>query len=267
MSSCEPDERLTSCPTPREDRAFLLDSGEVVPIRCGRNGCPYCRRLNVQVTAAVMGINATEQEQPPSYAVLTTTRDWIPDEQLRECWAQFARRVRREVAPDAGYAWFREWTEGRSDGIRRTHYHSVWSGIEGDDQAAAVAEISRSIMARSAGAWSPEAHGYQRVWDSGGLTRYVAGLVGHHLKQNQQPPPGWKGRRYGVSRGWYAIPRDELLKRAKAAVRDDRLRHRLELAVIDSTPDVLPDWIVDEVVTARLEELREQPPPRVIRLN
>jgi hypothetical protein len=258
------------CPNPRADRAFLDDaSGELIPIPCGRNSCPYCRGRNVQITAAMMGLNASRTDAPPRYAVLSTTREWVDDGTLREGWAQFARRVRREVHPDARYAWFREWTTGKRDGVRRTHYHSIWSHVEDGE---AVASISHEVWGRIAGAYSEHAHGAQRVWDAGGLARYVAGLAGHHLKSGQAPPPGWTGRRFGTSRGYYADDPRELRKEATSMVRDDRLRAHLERVLADELPDpgdgpLLPLDVFDELLTARLEEARKRPPLRVARIR
>jgi hypothetical protein len=247
----------------------VVDTGEVVPIPCGRNGCPYCRRRNVQVTAAKMAINAAESEHPPTYAVLSTTRDWVDEATLRYGWSDVARRVRKEVDPDAGYAWFREWTTGRNDGVRRTHYHSIWDHLTDDDQAQHVARISLDVWDRLTSAHSDKAHGWQRVWDTGGLARYIAGLVGHHLKAGQAPPPGWTGRRYGTSRGYYATDSRELDKRAKAAVRDERLAHHLErcMADDDAIPDRLPVEIWDDILTQRLEEARNRPAPRLVHIR
>lgn len=256
------------CPTPRPDRAFLDPlSGEVLPIPCKRNACPWCRGRNVQITAAMMGLNAARTDAPPTAAVLSTTRDWVDEDTLRSGWKEVARRVRAHVHPDTRYAWFREWTTGRNDGIRRTHYHSLWSHVD-DDQAQAVARISRDVWSRVAGAHSEHAHGAQRVWDAGGLARYVAGLAGHHLKSGQAPPPGWSGRRFGTSRGFYATDPRELRKEATAAVHDARLRHLLERAMADDNaiPDQLPADIWDDVLTARLEEARSRPPLQVIRI-
>lgn len=246
------------------------EAGELrlAPLGCGRNDCPYCRRRNVQITASMVGLASLRREEPPSHAVLSTTRTWVEEKQLREGWHQFARRVRREVRDDAAYFWAREWTTGRNDGVRRTHYHSVWV-LDDDDQAAEVARISNEVWGRLAGAYSEKAHGWQRVWDAGGLTRYMAGLIGHHLKEGQAPPPGWSGRRSGASRGFYACDARELRKEAKAAVRDERLRYHLEHAMADEdwVPDRLPIEIWDELLTARLEEVRARPQPRVVRLD
>jgi len=258
MSACFSDADRTGCPTPRVDReAEVVDyvTGEItrVPLACGRNSCPHCRRRNVQVTAAKMGLNETLTARPISHAVLSTTRDWATQDVLRAGWKEMARLVRRDVTTTARYAWFREWTTGKSDGIRRTHWHSVWA-LDGDDQAQAVAEISRRVWTDRTNAYSEKAHGWTPVWDAGGLTRYVAGLVGHHMKREQAPPPGWAGRRFGTSRGFYAIDSRELDAQAKAAVRDERLRHHLERAMADddSLPDGLPETIWDELLTDRL---------------
>lgn len=259
--------RASACPNPRSDRAYVLASGEVVPIACGRNGCRHCRRRNVQITAAKMGINQTLTDRPITHAVLSTTRDWVPQETLRAGWKEMGRLVRRDVCSDVRYAWFREWTEGRNDGVRRTHYHSTWA-LDNDEQAEAVAAISNRVWGARAGAWSDKAHGWKPVYDAGGLTRYIAGLVGHHLKANQAPPPGWSGRRFGTSRGFYAIAVDELDKQATAAVRDERLAYHLESVMADelNVPDGLPEWIWDELLSARLAQAKENPPPRVVRI-
>jgi cobalamin biosynthesis Mg chelatase CobN len=216
----------------------------------------------------MMGLNAMRSETPPTTAVLSTTREWVDDATLREGWAQFARHVRRDVHPDTRYAWFREWTTGRNDGIRRTHYHSIWSHLT-DEQGQHVARISHEVWGRLAGAYSEHAHGSQRVYDAGGLAKYVAGLAGHHLKAGQAPPPGWSGRRFGTSRGFYATDPAELRKEATAAVRDDRLRRHLEhvMADDDTLPDALPADIWDELLTERLEAARARPPVRIVRIK
>jgi hypothetical protein len=92
-------------------RAFLLHSGDVAPIPCGRNTCAICRRRNVLVTASMVGLDAVEDA--PQLALTTTTRDWIDDATLREGTAQYVRAVRGEVEPGFQYLWQREWTTGR----------------------------------------------------------------------------------------------------------------------------------------------------------
>src|SRR6187549_3399192 len=75
-------EWASGCPTPRLDRAAEVvnwETGEITlrPLGCGRNGCPVCRRRNVQITAAKMGINQGLTDRPVTHAVLSTTRDWV----------------------------------------------------------------------------------------------------------------------------------------------------------------------------------------------
>lgn len=267
--------RSNPCPKPRLDRAAeVIDyaTGEVTlrPLGCGRNGCPTCRRRNVQITAAKMGLAQSLTDRPVTYAVLSTTRDWVDGDTLREGWRQMSRAVRKHVAPDTRYAWMREWSVKPIDGtdLRRTHYHSTWA-LDGDDQAQATAEISNQVWGRLAGAWSEKAHGSKRIWDTGGLVRYIAGLVGHHLKEGQAPPPGWSGRRFGTSRGFYPIDSRELDRQAKQVVRDDRLRWHLERAMADddAIPDRLPEDIWDDVLTARFEVARSRPPVRIVRIR
>jgi len=247
------------------------ETGEITlrPLGCGRNGCPVCRRRNVQITAAKMGINQGLTDRPVTHAVLSTTRDWVSQDVLASGWKEMARLVRRDVCSTARYAWFREFTDrDATHDWKRTHYHSTWA-LDSDDQAQAVAEISNHVWASRAGAWAEKAHGWQRVWDAGGLTRYIAGLVGHHLKANQSPPPGWTGRRFGTSKGFYAIDSRDLDRDAKAAVRDDRLRWHLERAMAgdDGLPNYLPETIWDEVLTSRLEHARSLPPVKIVRVD
>jgi hypothetical protein len=257
------------CPTPRPGwAAEIVDATtgeiELKPLGCRRNTCSVCRRRNVQETAAKLGINQALTETPVTHAVLSTTRNWADAKMLRNGWKDFARRVRSEVKPDARYAWVREFTErDATEDWKRTHYHSTWA-LDDDDQAQRVAEISNQVWGRLTGAVSEEAHGWKSIWDAGGLVRYMAGLIGHHLKTSQQPIEQWRGRRYGTSVGFYAIDSRELDKQARAAVRDERLVHHLERDLWDVVPDGLPEWIFDEVLTERVEQARSMPPPRIV---
>jgi hypothetical protein len=268
--------RAGACPAPRLDRAAEIidfETGEVTlkPVGCGRNGCLVCRRRNVQQTAAKMGIAQSLSDRPVTHAVLSTTRDWVETDTLREGWRQMSRGARRHILGEAPrYSWFREWSVKPIAGteLRRTHYHSTWA-LENDDQAQAMVELSIDVWGRLAGAYSEHAHGAQRIWDAGGLTRYLAGLVGHHLKEGQAPPPGWTGRRFGTSLGFYPIDSLELDRQAKAVVSDDRMLWHLEQAMArdDAIPDRLPVEIWDELLTALLEEARSRPPVRVVRVD
>jgi hypothetical protein len=216
------------------------------------------------VTAAMLGLNkAADSERPVRIALLTTTRDWVDDATLREGTAQFVRKVRREVASDFQYAWMREWTTGagrKSEGIRRTHKHWLPKGVA-IEHGPALLQLSADVWGRIAGA---ERHFVRPVWDAGGLARYMAGLVGHHLKESQTPPSGWRGRRIGTSRDFYARPAGELRAQAVEITRDARLMRRLEAELADELPDGVTADLFDEVLSSRFASAREQPPPRVV---
>lgn len=218
------------------------------------------------VTASMLALDALDA--PPSLVVMTSTRDWVDDATLREATRQFARAVRRDVTPTFDYCWLREWTSGHgrnSGGIRRTHKHWLVKRA-GEEHADGIRQVAIDVYGRITGATH---HHVQRVWDAGGIGRYVAGLVGHHLKLGQAPPPGWQGRRHGTSRGYYASPASDLREQANHAVRDSRLRHRLERELADDTASwgddfAIPADLWDDVLTRRLEEARARPKPPVV---
>lgn len=261
------------CPTPVATRAFELSTGERLPIACGRNRCAVCRRRNVMVTAAMLGLDAGLGEAP-AYVLLTTTERWLADWQLRRVNEEFVRRVRREISAAFEYAWLREWTSGEaptSGGVRRTHYHWPCKGIR-REHGAGLARVASEVWAKRAGA---PVVGVKPVWDAAGLGRYLAGLVGHHLKAEQAPPPGWSGRRFGASRGYYSLPAAELRARAEELVREARLVGRLERELVRLGYDgrEWPDWLDGPWADAFVDALEDeyvrairQPPPRVVRV-
>src|SRR3954452_8030436 len=70
------DDGLKACPTPRAGWFFVRpDTGELVPIPCKRNGCPFCSRRNASINAAMLGLDAAER--CPTIAATTTTRDAV----------------------------------------------------------------------------------------------------------------------------------------------------------------------------------------------
>jgi hypothetical protein len=245
-------------------RAFLLADGRITPIPCGLNRCVWCRRVNVMVTAAMLGTDALES--PPRLAITTTTRDWwIDDATLREGTRQFARTIRRDVSPAFEYAWLREWTTGfgpRADGRRRTHKHWLAKHVE-PTQVDAILGVARDVWGRVAGATE---HFVQEVWNAGGIARYVAGLAGHHLKESQAPPPGWIGRRFGTSRRYFVRLAAELRREAEVAVRDERLRVRLETAMREAfeASGPLSGEEMDAALTRAVERVRQAPKPRLV---
>ena len=95
----------------------------------------------------------------------------------------------------------------------------------------------------------------------------MAGLVGHHLKEAQEAPAGWRGRRIGTSRGYYVEPAAELRAQAEQLTRDRSLVCRLEVELAADLPDGLPEDIFDDLLTARFDEARAQPPPTVVAVS
>jgi hypothetical protein len=220
------------------------------------------------VTAAMLGADALVS--PPRLVITTTTRDWwIDDATLREGTRQFVRTIRSEIAPAFEYAWLREWTTGagpRAEGKRRTHKHWLAKHVAPLDSGA-IRHVAEDVWGRLAGATE---HFVQEVWNAGGIARYIAGLVGHHLKVEQAPPPGWRGRRFGTSRGYFSRPAAELRREAEIAVRDERLRVRLEAAIREHLAaqgaESTAAEDVDALLARRVQQAREAGPPRVIKV-
>lgn len=240
-------------------------TGEImrVPLPCGRNSCAWCRRRNAYVTAMMFGIDAAAGN-PPVLALTTTTERHSEDWELRETTAQFVRKLRERVAPEVHYAWEREWTTGlrARDGRRRTHYHWLLKNVP-RDAGPAIVRTAQDVYRRRAGAWR---HDVRPVWDAAGFGRYIAGLVGHHLKEAQRPPDGWKGRRVGTSRGYYSIPAAELRRCAEVAVAEERLIRGLESRLATELPGdgQIPGDVWEELLEHEYVRAIGTAPPRVV---
>jgi hypothetical protein len=161
-------------------------------------------------------------------------------------------------------------------GRRRTHKHWLTKGVPVERKTELV-EIAVDVW-RIAGA---DQHFVQEVWDAGGAARYLAGLVGHHLKASQAPPKGWRGRRVGQSRGYYSEAASALRVRAEQAVRDDRLVARLEREVegqlgvetvevdeergrLHRVVHIADEFLFDELLAEQFEQAKQRPKPRVV---
>jgi hypothetical protein len=246
-------------------------TGEIVPIPCKRNSCPFCSRRNASINAAMLGLDAAER--CPTIAATTTTRDAVTAAELRQGFAYMTKLIRGRHA-DAEYAALIEWTTGRaakSGGIRRPHFHSLWKGVPADD-VTAVRAIAKRVWTNVAGAKS---HVVEEIRTPAGAVMYVGR---HHLKESQAPPPGFVGlRRIRTSRGYYARPARELRAEAELQVRAGKLRLLLTDATMRELGELLEAGNLEaaQALYERLEEALDErvqaaltgPKPRVVRIQ
>jgi len=204
----------------------------------------------------MFGLDADAAGSAPKVATTLTTRDLVPLKVLGEALAQTTRKVRAEVGPDAKYGGTLEWTTGqakKSGGHRRPHLHLLWKGVE-EAEAAAIANAAADVFTRLTGAHSHTAEG---IRTPGAAIRYVAL---HHLKEAQAPPPGWSGRRLWTSLGFWSLGAAETRERARAVVKDERVRFRIERELVrelEETPGAIPLEIWDELVEGRAAAARK----------
>lgn len=229
----------------------MLPTGELVPMPCGRTSCPLCSRRLAMITAAMVGIDARDDQ--PRLVSTFTTRTKVTPALLREASHQIMRQVRDQLGP-VRYCHFLEFTTGRSSrsgGIRRPHLHTLWK--DAPPEAAPVIEAAAvSVLTRLAGAHRQQC---EEIRTAAGATMYVAR---HHLKESQAPPAEWgPTRRVRPGRGYWSRPSSELRQEAKSMVRDRRVERRIlsaiEEAEISQDFELLPDErhdVVEEAIAA-----------------
>jgi len=249
-----PERPQKGCPKPVPGIRFKLPNGRLLPVPCNLSTCPACSRTQAIVTAAMVGIDA-EAEQPRVVTTFTT-RDPIDAAGLREAQRQIARLVRSELGP-ARYCSFLEFTTGEaasSGGIRRPHQHALWKDLD-PEQGHVVAGIAGHVMEQKSGAWR---HDVEEIRTPAGCAHYVAS---HHQKESQAPPRSWgPTRRVRPSKGYWSQPAKLLRERAKTRVRDTRLRHHLEQAMIDQG---VPLDVLEEI----WDDYRDRPRAQVVRVK
>lgn len=235
-----------------------LADGSYRPVRCGRsNSCAYCAWQAAAQNMLVVGIDA--RERMPRHGITLTTKDPAFDQtRFREAIAVWFRWLRREVGP-AQYLGLLEWTTGRaatSGGHRRMHQHTLVKGLPDDVDLDDLWRHGKTRWERLTGAYRIELRELRTPMGA------LAYTVGHHHKGDQAPPPGWSGKRFRPSKGYFERPIVEL--RAEAA-RDRSRRVRL-LKLVDELQeqDVDPDQL-DEELWQQL--LKPPAPPTVVRVK
>ena len=161
-------------------------------------------------------------------------------------------RALRRRWPGCQYVCLLEYTRGyakHSEGRRRPHWNILLKGIPREDVAQA-ADIIRRVWCQHADA-RPRAQ-YVGEVDRGvaGLMRYVAD---HFHKEDQQPPEGFKGKRFNPSHGYWNgdLTAEQMREGARQSLtyyrllKEANVKHGLRDAAADA-------WVV-----ARMEEMAE----------
>ena len=186
---------------------------------------------------------------PEIWCVLTTRTPTVDLRPFRHGRTKVMLALRRRW-PEAQYVCLLEYTRGyakRSQGLRRPHWNILFKGIPREDLAQA-ADVIRRVWCQHADA-RPQAQ-YVGEVDRGvaGLARYVAE---HFHKEDQLPPPNFKGKRFNPSRGYWNG--DLTTEQMRASARESLLYRRLlkEAAVEHGLRDAAADaWVVQ-----RMEDL------------
>lgn len=248
------------CPTPVVGMRFKLANGRFVPVPCGRSTCPACSRRSAMVTAAMVGLDA--QEEQPWVVSTFTTRDPVTPAQLRYATADILKLVRAELGPVRCCS-FLEFTTGkarRSEGIRRPHLHTLWKDVNPAD-GPVIAGSAGYVLESRAGAWR---HDVEEIRSPAGATMYLAR---HHLKESQAPPKEWgPTRRVRPSRGYWSRPAAELRTEAVALVRTKRIESLMWGRWLDRVADgeVIPEEVWEDFV---VEPALKQAPPEVLKVR
>jgi hypothetical protein len=160
---------------------------------------------------------------PEVWSVLTTRTPTVDLKPFCRGREKVVKALRRRW-PSCQYVSLLEYTKGyteRSRGRRYPHWNLLFKGVPRSDIDLA-AEIIRRVWcqhvdARPAAQWVGEV-------DRGiaGLMHYVAE---HFNKEDQTPPPGFRGKRFNPSRGYWNgdLTAEEMREKARESLAMDRL--------------------------------------------
>jgi hypothetical protein len=221
--------------------------------RCkATNLCDYCARLAAVENAEVLAQDALSNSAPALWTVLTT-RSTVGQMSAYKVARMAVRRAVRREWDHAEAAVMVEFTTGmgtRSEGRRRPHWNDVWKGVPAADVDDLQSVVAAAWCARVDAL--PEGQYAGAINETGGLMRYLAL---HFQKESQQPPKGWRGQRFGVTRGYLAESMEFARIRARQALRYRRELWRAQQALGESaTAEQLHD-----VALAALIESLEMP--------
>jgi hypothetical protein len=194
--------------------------GDLIPGRCKSvNLCDYCARLAAVETAEVLALDATANEAPRVWSVLTTRTPAMDMRRFQQGRQNVRRAVRRRW-PEARCATLVEFQTGRgrnAGGQRRPHWNDMWKGIPPHDVPALV-DVLATTWCKHVDA-EPSGQFAGTVSEVGGLMRYLAL---HFQKEDQQPPKGWRGHRFRAMAGYLDRPMAQAREEARQSLRFKR---------------------------------------------
>lgn len=177
-------------------------------------------------TVEVLALDALYNSAPTTWAVLTTATATLDMGEFRRARDSVKRAVVDEFGPEVARATFVEFQTGRgkhSGGLRRPHFNDFLKGVPAD----AVDSLREAVVP----AWcsrvhaDPDAQFVGAVTDADGLTKY---LGFHFFKQEQAPPPGFRGHRFTVTKGYLSQPMPEARRQARDVLQLKRELWRAE---------------------------------------
>jgi len=224
---------------------LLSSAGEATEVRCSSpNRCDPCGRRKSRENCEMIGLDALDHRDraPEVWTVLSTRTVTLDMARFYKARELVVRRLRQRF-DGVAYASVLEYTTGygtHSEGERRPHWNLLLKGI-GPEQLDQAADVIRRIWCGHADA-EPEAQHVGTVYEVGGLAGYLAA---HVHKQDQKPPPGFRGQRFNCSRDYFEdTTRAAMRERAAESIFCKAVRHRAEQLADD------PDH---ELHRARLE--------------
>jgi hypothetical protein len=237
---------------------WLCADGRLLPVRCGRsNSCPLCAWLAAAENINVVAIDA--RDDMPRYAITLTTVDpAFSSRAFRVAMAQWFRWLRSEVGA-VRYLGNVEFTTGEaatSGGHRRIHQHTLVKGEDGWD----LDGLWRAGKARwesLTGAYRVELRALRTP--AGACAYFVA----HHHRAEQAAPPGWSGKRFRPSKGYFTRPVPELREQA----RSQRARGIALLSLIERYGEELEEEFAPDELEALLDDEQAKPAPELVRVQ
>lgn len=187
----------------------------------------------------MIGLDALEHPDraPEVWMVLTTRTPTLDMRRFYKARELTVRALRRRW-DGVSYASVLEYTTGygpRAGGERRPHWNLLVKGLT-DAEIHEVEPIVRRVWCSHVDA-RPAQQYVGPVWEVGGLAGYLAA---HVHKENQKPPPGFRGQRFNCARDYFeGTTRAQMRERARESVQWKALLWRAQEPETEGGP---PRW-------------------------